>query len=122
MKDTYLWSKKRVFQRMQISGISTIFFAVVLFPCFLNAFLLDASLLAYPEASDRYEGSVCRGIPHGRGVCAFQSGRRYEWDWVRGKASGKGVLTWKNGTKYVGSFGVGMLLYYWPMNLSVGSD
>lgn len=64
------------------------------------------------ECSDKYgdtgyyTGSilVTEGMPHGKGIMNYDSGRVYDGDWVSGQWHGKGKLLNPNGDTYVGDF------------------
>lgn len=71
-----------------------------------EAFPVTVGVLAYPTAEDRYEGSVRRGVPHGKGLCVyggFRRGRVYQGDWVDGIKKGRGKETFEALT-YEGEF------------------
>jgi hypothetical protein len=50
--------------------------------------------------TDRYDGEVRNGKPHGYGVLTRRNGERYEGQWRDGKADGLGHITLKSGASY----------------------
>ncbi len=59
--------------------------------------------LTFPDGT-RYEGSVLKDKPHGRGVMVFPSGDLYYGDFLDGKRNGQGIYTFKDSTRYKGGF------------------
>lgn len=54
--------------------------------------------------SDRYEGEMRLGAPHGKGIMIFDEGDRYTGDFLRGQPDGKGVLETAEGDRFEGEF------------------
>jgi len=51
-----------------------------------------------------FDGNFVEGEPSGKGVMTFADGARYEGDWSHGRRTGAGVLTRSNGDRYEGDF------------------
>jgi hypothetical protein len=73
--------------------------------CFLLSLLNDADVTGFlfPTENDRFEGTVCEGKPHGRGVCVYGDGRRCEGVFKRGRITGEGRVLWLDGATYTGT-------------------
>ena len=53
---------------------------------------------------DRFQGETRKGLPHGRGVYEFFSGKRYEGEWEKGYEHGQGIAEFPNGERFEGGF------------------
>ena len=53
---------------------------------------------------DRFQGETRQGLPHGRGVYEFFSGKRYEGEWENGYEHGQGITEFPNGERFEGEF------------------
>ncbi len=56
------------------------------------------------NAGVRYEGSLARGAPSGRGKLIMPDGATYEGDWLNGKQNGTGKYSSPGGTSYEGEW------------------
>jgi hypothetical protein len=68
--------------------------------------------------TERFEGEMQRGKPHGRGVYSWPDGSRYEGDFQNGYRTGRGVQVWPDGARYEGEYREGNFsgngVYTWP--------
>ncbi len=53
---------------------------------------------------DRFQGETRQGLPHGRGVYEFFSGKRYEGEWENGYEHGQGITEFPNGERFEGEW------------------
>ncbi len=56
------------------------------------------------QPTERYEGEMRNGRPHGRGVFTYADGRRYDGSFRALQREGKGTLSFPNGTRYEGEW------------------
>lgn len=53
-------------------------------------------------SGDVFEGTLVKGLRHGRGVIVWANGQRYVGDWVHDKPSGQATVNFVNGNQYEG--------------------
>ena len=51
-----------------------------------------------------YEGMVCYGLRHGKGIAYYNDGSVYEGDWINDSKEGKGKMYYSNGNIYDGEW------------------
>lgn len=76
---------------------------------FSGNFVRDADGLGYSGAGniawangDRYEGSLVKGLRHGKGMFTWANGQRYNGDWINDQPEGQGSLQFAGGNQYEG--------------------
>jgi len=52
---------------------------------------------------DVFEGTLVKGLRHGKGVITWANGQRYNGDWVNDKPSGQAEMQFANGNQFEGS-------------------
>lgn len=57
---------------------------------------------------DVFEGTLVKGLRHGKGVISWANGQRYNGDWVNDKPSGQAEMQFTNGNQFEGSVSDGV--------------
>jgi hypothetical protein len=57
---------------------------------------------------DVFEGTLVKGLRHGKGVITWANGQRYKGDWVNDKPSGQAEMQFANGNQFEGSVSDGV--------------
>lgn len=60
------------------------------------------------DNGDRFEGSLRKGLRHGKGLFIWTNGQRYEGDWLDDRPQGQGRLRFANGNVWEGAVEAGV--------------